>query len=499
MKAVLCSVLALALTASMAVASTFETCPESSERMGYNIFDLPSTFVPGRAGDISFYGTSAEQLPAGGKLTMELFVLGVSIKTQTYDLCSVLAECNVAANEPFTGKLSFAVPAEVPVGTEYTFDFIVTNAEGEEISCVELGDIDMKDAELIRGGQEFSHPRFGFDEEEVHYLFTQWMQQHSISYQTAEEKQMRMGIFKENLIDIAIHNAAQRKNEHDYTKGMNQFGHLTADEFREKHLGFDLSLKPKELKFVGVNNDFSYDGIESSYLRSSSASRKDTVTDTPASVDWTTKGAVTPVKNQGSCGSCWSFSTTGAVEGAYFLKYGKLVSFSEQDLVSCDKVDSGCNGGLMDNAFDWIERNGGLCTEADYPYISGSGQTARCKKNSCKIVPNSKPSSYVDVKKNTEALAAAVAITPVAIAIEADQMAFQFYKKGVMTGRCGVNLDHGVLLVGYGTEAGKDFWKVKNSWGPTWGAKGYIQLGKGMKQRGGQCGILESASYPVFK
>lgn len=229
------------------------------------------------------------------------------------------------------------------------------------------------------------------------------------------------------------------------------------------------------------------------------------VATTADSVNWVDAGAVTPVKDQGQCGSCWSFSTTGALEGAYFVKNGKLVSFSEQQLVDCDTFrnggrDQGCNGGLMDNAFSWITKNGGLCLESDYPYFSGDTQDSGTCKKTCTVYPGSDIVKYVDVAPSDDAqMMAALTQQPVAIAIEADQREFQLYKSGVFSGTCGTTLDHGVLAVGYGTENGSDYYLVKNSWGSSWGSGGYIKLAKGKTFNGGdgQCGMLLSASYPV--
>jgi C1A family cysteine protease len=215
-------------------------------------------------------------------------------------------------------------------------------------------------------------------------------------------------------------------------------------------------------------------------------------------MDWREHDAVTPVKDQGQCGSCWSFSSTGSMEGAWAIHSSELVSLSEQQLVDCSKSygNMGCRGGLMDDAFQYVIDNGGLDTEEDYHYTAQDGTCDEDKQENHIVTF----SSFVDVIPNDEdQLKSAVALGPVSVAIEADKMGFQFYKSGVFSGECGTTLDHGVLVVGYGTdeESGLDYWIVKNSWAATWGDEGYILLQRNVDAPEGQCGVAMQPSYPV--
>lgn len=216
----------------------------------------------------------------------------------------------------------------------------------------------------------------------------------------------------------------------------------------------------------------------------------------PSSLDWRDHGVVVPPKDQSHCGSCWAFSAVGAIESAFAIANGSTaVSLSEQEILDCSSRD-GCGGGEMDNAFHWVEEHQGraLCSEEDYPYL---GHDGICHLG-CEPVVHVR--DYVDVEPNShDALLRALLIGPVAVAIEADKMAFQLYHGGVMDGRCGTNLDHGVLLVGFGTEDGKDFWLIKNSWGNKWGDGGYIKLLRTQENGPGQCGIYMQASYPIIQ
>ena len=303
--------------------------------------------------------------------------------------------------------------------------------------------------------------------------FADWMRFNDKSYKTMYEQKYRSKVFAENLRRIEEHN----RQEHSWKMGANKFADMTATEFRAKYItgGY----KPRAHKHAD------------SFFQPMSFNL-------PASVDWSTKGAVTPVKDQGQCGSCWAFSTTGSVEGAYFIKNGTLYSLSEQQLVDCSDAEGnqGCNGGLMDYGFQYIIDNKGITSEKNYPYTATDGtcDSAKEKQDYAQIA------SFKDVATNSDnALMSVIVQQPVSVAVEADQDSFQLYTGGVMTAACGTALDHGVLAVGYGTSAGLDYYKVKNSWGADWGMNGYILLGRGSQYNGGsgQCGILMDPSYPI--
>lgn len=291
------------------------------------------------------------------------------------------------------------------------------------------------------------------------------MNQHGKTYETPDEFQFRYQIWKNHMTMIAEHNDNE---ENTFTVAMNEFGDMSNNEFRAQYNKYVPNLQSN-------NNVVVLD-----------------TTDLPDSVDWRKKGAVTPVKNQGSCGSCWSFSTTGSVEGAHFLATGNLVSLSEQELVSCSKNgNKGCDGGEMDLAFEWIIKNGGICAESSFPY---SGSDGTCK--TCSSVATI--SSYHDVKSGSQAqLTAAAAQQPVSVAVDAGGFGWQFYFGGVMSSSCGDSLDHGVLVVGYGSDSGKDYYIVKNSWGASWGESGYIRLARNTASADGECGVAKDASYPI--
>ena len=325
----------------------------------------------------------------------------------------------------------------------------------------------------------------------LHDLFEKWAKDFKYAFNSHGEY---VEIFEKW---VSNHKFIEETNSRNltYTLGHNQFSGMDLADFR-KYLGYiTVGYNTREK----VQFEVEVESVNFNFRKLSSL---------PSSVNWVNAGAVTDVKDQGQCGSCWSFSTTGALEGAYAIKYDNLESFSEQQLVSCDNLqnsanrghDHGCNGGLMDNAFSWINKNGGLCGESNYPYVSGDGSNPTCE-TACSVNSKSKITSFVDVSASSdEAMMTALSKQPVSIAIEADQREFQLYKSGVFTGTCGTDLDHGVLAVGYGTLDGEDYYLVKNSWASSWGQDGYIMLGRGSQYNDGdgQCGMLLQCSYPVL-
>merc|ERR1711973_12372 len=312
-------------------------------------------------------------------------------------------------------------------------------------------------------------------------LDSQWEEfkiRYGKQYDDSEEV-TRRDIWESNYDFMEKHNAAYEAGYETFTVGENEFNDLTNEEFVSFFNGLHV-------------NEGSEDGVVLPALKKN-----------PEKVDWRQHGFVTPVKNQKQCGSCWAFSTTGSLEGATFNKTKKLVSLSEQNLVDCSKKDGnlGCFGGLMDNAFKYIRDNKGIDTEESYPYTAKTGK--QCLFNATNV--GATLTSWVDIKSGSEeALETAVAqVGPVSVAIDAGHKSFQMYKQGVYYSKecSSKKLDHGVLAVGYGTVQSQDanhppkkYWIVKNSWGESWGMKGYINMAKDMHNI---CGIATKASYPV--
>jgi len=313
---------------------------------------------------------------------------------------------------------------------------------------------------------------------EIRAAWKLFLDQHHKMYASQEEGAKRFGIFKENLQRIE-----QLNQQHTHaTFGITQFADLTPTEFKKTYLSN---------KFVKPAN-----------AAVASEVPKSVIQDLPTQFDWRSKNAVTPVKDQGACGSCWAFSTTGNVEGQWFLAGHKLVSLSEQNLVDCDHecstfesqktCDAGCNGGLMQNAYQYIIKNKGIDTEDSYPYAGYDG--------TCKFKPSTVGatiSNWTFISTNEDQMAAyLVAHGPLSIAASAIE--WQFYFFGVFDAPCGTDLDHGILIVGYGEETdwfgfNIKYWIVKNSWSSSWGVGGYLYIIRGV----GECGLNTYTSSAI--
>nr|UYQ90942.1 cysteine protease [Ambrosia trifida] len=307
-------------------------------------------------------------------------------------------------------------------------------------------------------------------------MYDRWREQHNIEMRSPE----RFNVFKYNVKRIHESN----KMDKPYKLKVNEFADMTNLEFVNTYANSKISHfqalrggAPGSLD-TDPNKDFIYANA----------------TKIPDKLDWREKNAVTDVKGQGGCGSCWAFAAVVALEGINAIRTGKLVKFSEQQLVDCDMTNAGCDGGLMEPAFAYVIKHGGIAPEANYPYV---GKRETCDKAKIKDVLK------IDGRQNVpgldeELLRKAVAHQPVATGIQLSGHGLQFYSEGVYTGDCGTEPNHGVGIVGYGeNDKGIKFWTVKNSWGPTWGEKGYIHLQRGARKEG-LCGIAMHSSFPIM-
>jgi len=301
---------------------------------------------------------------------------------------------------------------------------------------------------------------------EFEHEFFKFIAQQNRRYATKEEYNLRLAEFEKNFRFVK-----EFKSEKQ-TVALNHMADWSRDEYRQL------------LGYRGQNQ------------HAENAVYEDDVTN-EQTVDWRNKGAVTGVKNQGQCGSCWTFSSTGSLEGAHYIKTGNLISFSEQQLVDCCnngvagcEYSQGCNGGIMDEALTYTQTND-LMTEADYPYTAQNGS---CQYYGAGTGAGYKNKSKKDIRpRNVSAFRGSVAAGPTSIAIEADQMAFQFYSGGILDSGCGEQLDHGVLAVGYGQQNGEKFTIVKNSWGSGWGDNGFVKL----SEDNDTCGHLNQPVRPL--
>jgi len=312
-----------------------------------------------------------------------------------------------------------------------------------------------------------------FDPQEIPYMFREFKQKYNRNYDSSEEF-IRSEVFASNVMKIVKHNIEADTGHSSYRMAINNFTDLTHHEFLEQYL-FSIrnNKRPKHnVRKVDVMID-----------------------ELPPSVDWRQKGVVTSVKNQGQCGSCWAFTAVAALEAQHALATKTLVDLSAQNLMDCSTAEGnmGCNGGLMDDAFEYVIKNRGIDTEKSYPYEAIDGTCRYRTKNIGATAKN-----YSDIKADDEmALTEAIAnVGVISVAMDASQESFQFYSSGVYDEpNCSKeNLCHSLAVVGYGTLKGKDYYLCKNSWGTEWGDKGYVLMSR---NKDNQCGIANIASYPI--
>ncbi|CAF3392478.1 unnamed protein product [Rotaria socialis] len=336
-------------------------------------------------------------------------------------------------------------------------------------------------------GDGFYLPTLENIEIHIDNLWANFKKGYNIGYNATAEEIHRFKIFANHVKMIIKHNVEHDLGLHTFRLGINKFATLTNEEFRQQYNGYR---RPKDSRKQ-------YSDIRHSHIFSAS------YTTLPVSIDWRDRGIVTPVKDQAQCGSCWAFSTTGALEGFHARSSGKLVSLSEQQLVDCSSHwgNNGCNGGLMDNAFKYVHENKGIDDESTYPYVGKDEAACKFRRKSVASTCD----GFVDIPQGNEtALQEALAFQgPVSVAIDASQESFQFYVSGVYADeKCSSeNLDHGVLAVGYGVtndpvKGQQEYYIVKNSWSAAWGDKGFIKLAR---NKNNMCGISSAASYPIVK
>lgn len=300
-------------------------------------------------------------------------------------------------------------------------------------------------------------------------LWKQWKSIHHKQYDTDVEEIKRFDVWRGHLKNVKDHNIRYDLGLETFKAGMTASTDLTFQEFQATYLGAVMATEEQITNVRELPN----------------------MVDVPSSVDWTTQGYVTAVKNQGNCGSCWSFSTTGCIEGQHYNATGNLVSLSEQQLVDCDSRNYGCNGGWPYNANKYIIQYGSM-SEADYPYI---GYGYYCQYNANKVVARVSQNFYVPSGDENAMKVASATVGPLEVAIEVSG-SFQYYTSGVYYNPyCRGAVNHAVLNVGYGTDPqGGDYWLVKNSWGASWGDNGYIKMAR---NRDNNCGIASYVSYAL--
>nr|AHX59270.1 procerain B [Calotropis procera] len=314
-------------------------------------------------------------------------------------------------------------------------------------------------------------------DEEVIALYEEWLAKHQKLHSSLREN-IEIEIFKDNLRYIDEQNNYNKFNHKNFTLGLNQFADLTLDEFSSIYLGTSIEYDPI------ISSNPNHHGEEEDILQEGAI-------ELPNSVDWREKDVVFPIRNQGQCGSCWTFSAVASIETLIGIKEDRMIALSEQELLDCERTSYGCKGGYYTDAFAYVAKKG-LTSREKYPYIFQQGQCYQKEK----VV---KISGYRRIPKNDEKkLQSVVAQQVVSVGVKSKSRDFQHYRSGVFSGACGPRVDHAVNIVGYGSEGGVNYWIVRNSWGTNWGENGYMRIPRNSNQSGGYCGIAVQAAYPVY-
>ncbi|XP_058763407.1 ervatamin-B-like [Vicia villosa] len=319
------------------------------------------------------------------------------------------------------------------------------------------------------------------NQDDVIQLFQQWKNDHGRNYSNLEEMARKFDIFVKNLKYITESNA-KRDTPHSALLGLTNFADLSFMEFKERYMTTNIST----MNFATDDDDDDVD--ELAYSKP------------PTSLDWRSKGAVTSVKDQGACGSCWAFSVAGAIEGIVAIVTGKLINLSAQELLDCDSGSDGCDGGYTTSTFEWVIGNKGVALESDYPY---TGKKGVCKASKIPNSPISAIKSFDRVTKTEKGLLSAVTKQPISVMVYSDTEDFQHYTNEIYNGpncsKDSKDADHFMLIVGYDSVDGEDYWIVKNTWGTSWGRNGYMFVKRNTGKKYGVCGINQWAFYPNKK